>query len=110
VASQTLQNLRVIEAASDLPVLRPLIGMDKAEIMQTAAGIGTYPISIQPDQDCCMLFVPRHPATRTTLADIAAAEQALDTPAFIQMALDGVQTVELYFPDAKAASVTPGEA
>jgi thiamine biosynthesis protein ThiI len=110
VASQTLQNLRVIEAASDLPVLRPLIGMDKAEIMQTAAGIGTYPISIQPDQDCCTLFVPRHPATRTTLTDIAAAEQALDTPAFIQMALDGVQTVELYFPDAKAASVTPGEA
>jgi hypothetical protein len=54
--------------------------------------------------------VPRHPATRTTLTDIAAAEQALDTPAFIQMALDGVQTVELYFPDAKAASVTPGEA
>ena len=48
--SQTLQNLRVIEAASTLPVLRPLIGMDKAEIMQTAAGIGTYPILIEPDQ------------------------------------------------------------
>jgi len=110
VASQTLQNLRVIEAASDLPVLRPLIGMDKAEIMQTAADIGTYPISIQPDQDCCTLFVPRHPATRTTLADIEAAEQALDTPALVQMALDGVQTVELYFPDAKAPGATAGEA
>src|SRR5262245_15044051 len=110
VASQTLQNLRVIEAASDLPVLRPLIGMDKAEIMQTAAGIGTYPISIQPDQDCCTLFVPRHPATRTTLADIEAAEQALDTSALVQMALDGVQTVELHFPDAKALGVTLGEA
>jgi thiamine biosynthesis protein ThiI len=110
VASQTLQNLRVIEAASGLPVLRPLIGMDKAEIMQTAADIGTYPISIQPDQDCCTLFVPRHPATRTTLADIEAAEQALDTPALVQMALDGVQTVELHFPDAKAPGATPGEA
>src|SRR6266446_7798214 len=106
VASQTLQNLRVIEAASDLPVLRPLIGMDKAEITQTAADIGTYSISIQPEQDCCTLFVPRHPATRTTLAEIEAAEQALDTPALVQMALDGVQTVELHFPDV-GASVAP---
>ena len=101
VASQTLQNLRVIEAVSTLPVLRPLIGMDKAEIMQTAASIGTYSLSIQPDQDCCTLFVPRNPATRTTLADIEAAEQALDTPALVQMALDGIQTVALHFPDAK---------
>ena len=98
VASQTLQNLRVIEAASALPVLRPLIGMDKAEITQEAQGIGTYNTSIQPDQDCCTLFVPRYPATRTTLAAIEAAEQALDTPALVQMALDGVQTVELQFP------------
>src|SRR5215470_2148448 len=103
VASQTLQNLRVIEAASALPVLRPLIGMDKAEIMREAAGIGTYNISIQPDQDCCTLFVPRHPATRTTLAAIEAAEQALNTPALVQMALDGVQTVELHFPDVGAS-------
>ena len=98
VASQTLQNLRVIEAVSALPVLRPLIGMDKAEITREAQGIGTYTISIQPDQDCCTLFVPRHPATRTTLAAIEAAEQALETPALVQMALDGVQTVELHFP------------
>jgi thiamine biosynthesis protein ThiI len=103
VASQTLQNLRVIEAASALPVLRPLIGMDKAEIMREAAGIGTYNISIQPDQDCCTLFVPRHPATRTTLADIEVAEQAFETPALVQMALDGVQTVELHFPDVRAS-------
>lgn len=98
VASQTLQNLRVIEAASALPVLRPLIGMDKAEIMQEAQHIGTHNISIQPDQDCCTLFVPRHPATRTTLAAIEDAEQALDTPALVQMALDGLQTMELHFP------------
>ena len=109
VASQTLQNLRVIEAASALPVLRPLIGMDKAEITQEAQSIETYNISIQPDQDCCTLFVPRYPATRTTLAAIEAAEQALDTPALVQMALDGVQTVELHFPDvgARAVSFTP---
>lgn len=106
VASQTLQNLRVIEAVSTLPVLRPLIGMDKAEITQEAQGIGTYNISIQPDQDCCTLFVPRHPATRTTVAAIEAAEQALDTPALVQMALDGVQTVEFRFPDV-GVSVAP---
>ena len=106
VASQTLQNLCVIEAASTLPVLRPLIGMDKAEIMQAAQSIGTYSTSIQPDQDCCTLFVPRYPATRTTLAAIEAAEQALDTPALVQMALDGVQTVALHSPDL-GASVAP---
>ena len=106
VASQTLQNLRVIEAVSTLPVLRPLIGMDKAEITQEAQGIGTYTISIQPDQDCCTLFVPRHPATRTTMVAIEAAEQALDTPALVQMAPDGVQTVELHFPDV-GVSVAP---
>jgi thiamine biosynthesis protein ThiI len=77
--------------------------------MQTAADIGTYSISIQPDQDCCTLFVPRHPATRTTLTDIEAAEQALDTPALVQMALDGVQTVELHFPDAKMLGAPTGE-
>src|SRR5215471_6486232 len=98
VASQTLQNLRVIEAASALPVLRPLIGMDKAEITQEAQNIGTYSISIQPDQDCCTLFVPRHPATRTTLAAIEAAE----------LALDGVQTVELHFPDVGVSVVPAG--
>ena len=108
VASQTLQNLRVIEAASTLPVLRPLIGMDKAEITQEAQGIGTYNTSIQPDQDCCTLFVPRHPATRTTLAEIEAAEQALDTSALVQMALDGVQTVELCFPDVGVSGAPPG--
>jgi len=102
VASQTLQNLRVIEAASTLPVLRPLIGMDKAEIMQEAVQIGTYTISIQPDQDCCTLFVPRHPATRSVLADIELAEQALDTNALVQMALEGVQTAAFHFPPDRA--------
>ena len=108
VASQTLQNLRVIEAASDLPVLRPLIGMDKAEIMRCSrywylsdlypAGLGLRP-----------LFVPRHPATRTTLTDIEAAEKALDTSALVQMALDGVQTVELYFPDVRRRAQRQGK-
>ena len=102
VASQTLSNLRVIEAASGLPVLRPLIGMDKAEIMAQAEDIGTYPTSILPDQDCCTLFVPRRPATRTSLSDIETAEQALDTPALLQLALEGAETITCNFPQASS--------
>jgi thiamine biosynthesis protein ThiI len=104
VASQTLENLGVIEAASTLPILRPLIGMDKTEIICQARAIGTYPISIRPDQDCCTLFVPRHPATRATLSAIEAAEQALDTPALLQIALAGVQTADLCFPGPYTAT------
>ena len=104
VASQTLSNLRVIEAASSLPVLRPLIGMDKAEIMAQAEAIGTYATSILPDQDCCTLFVPRRPATRTSLSDIEAAEQALDTPALLQLALEGAETITCNFPQASSCA------
>ena len=77
VASQTLENLSVIGSVVTLPVFRPLIGMDKEEITAEATKIGSYPISIIPDQDCCTLFTPRNPLTRARLADIEAAEQAL---------------------------------
>ena len=107
VASQTLQNLRVIEAATDLPVLRPLIGMDKAEIMHEAQAIGTYDISAIPDQDCCTLFVPRHPATRTSLAHIEALEKALDMPALVDLAVNRTHTITLSFPAASAVLPTP---
>ena len=99
VASQTLSNLRSIEAASSLPVLRPLIGMDKAEIMAQAEAIGTYATSILPDQDCCTLFVPRRPATRTSLPDIEKAERGLDTAALLQLALEGTETNTFNFPE-----------
>ena len=107
VASQTLQNLRVIEAATDLPVLRPLIGMDKAEIMHEAEAIGTYDISAIPDQDCCTLFVPRHPATRASLAHIEALEKALDMPALVALAVNRTHTITLSFPAASAGLPTP---
>jgi tRNA uracil 4-sulfurtransferase len=107
VASQTLQNLRVIEAVSALPVLRPLIGMDKAEIMQQAQAIGTYEISVLPDQDCCTLFVPRHPTTGAALAHIEAMERTLDVPALVEMALSGVHTVRLSFPAVPQRLATP---
>lgn len=92
VASQTLENLTVIEEAVELPVLRPLIGMDKEEITEQAKEIGTYEISIQPDQDCCTLFVPRHPATRATMDDIGRAEMTLDLDRLVKA---GVERADL---------------
>jgi tRNA uracil 4-sulfurtransferase len=77
VASQTLENMTAIAEATSLQILRPLVGMDKDEISHEAQQIGTFPISIIPDQDCCTLFTPRHPATRARRDDIAAAEQTL---------------------------------
>src|SRR3989441_6007408 len=77
VASQTLENLTTIAEATTLEVLRPLVGMDKDEIMAQAERIGTFPISIIPDQDCCQLFTPRHPATRVKRHEVLAAEAAL---------------------------------
>jgi thiamine biosynthesis protein ThiI len=84
-----------------LPVLRPLIGMDKAEISAQAQRIGTFDISIQPDQDCCQLFVPRHPATRSTIGDIHVAERALDTAAMVRLALENLSLQEFTFPEPR---------
>jgi len=77
VASQTIENLAVIEQAVNLPVLRPLICFDKQEIIKLAQKIGTYEISTEPHQDCCSLFVPEHPATKANLADILKVEKDL---------------------------------
>ena len=74
VASQTLENLTAINEVVTMPVLRPLIGMDKDEITAEAQRLGTYPISIIPDQDCCTLFTPRHPVTRAPRGDVEGAE------------------------------------
>ena len=74
VASQTLENLTAINDVATMPVLRPLIGMDKDEITAEAQRLGTYPISIIPDQDCCTLFTPKHPATKARRADVLRAE------------------------------------
>lgn len=102
VASQTLPNLAVIEDAATLPILRPLIGMDKLEITGQAEHLATFPISIQPDEDCCSLFVPRHPATRMLLTEAHAAEQSLDIPALTAAALAGAEIVSLTFPPESA--------
>src|SRR5262245_48058608 len=88
VASQTLENLAVIGGATSLPIFRPLIGMDKEEITAEAIRIGSYPISIIPDQDCCTLFTPRNPLTRARLAQIEAAEMALPVSNCVQRAIN----------------------
>ena len=91
VASQTLGNLRVIEEVAEIPILRPLIGDDKAEIMDLAEQIGTFEISTLPHDDCCSLFVPHHPATNASLEAVQEAEAALDIDALVRLALESVE-------------------
>ncbi len=94
VASQTPENIVVVNQATTLPILRPLIGMDKLEIIQQAQTIGTFETSIEPDQDCCTLFVPKHPRTRCDLPNILKVEEHLDIPGLIQQGLQGTELVE----------------
>jgi thiamine biosynthesis protein ThiI len=98
VASQTLENLAVIGAAATLPIFRPLIGMDKQEITAEAIAIGTYPISIIPDQDCCTLFTPRNPMTRGRLAQIEAAEAALPIEELVERAVAEAVVEQFQYP------------
>lgn len=104
VASQTLENLAVVGQAATLPIFRPLIGSDKSEIMAEAQAIGTYPISIIPDQDCCTLFTPRNPLTRARLADIQSAEQALPIDDLVARAVSEAVVEWCEFPAAKIGS------
>jgi len=91
VASQTLDNMTTIAGATAMQVLRPLVGMDKDEIAGEAEKLGTYPISIIPDQDCCQLFTPRHPGTRVTPAQAAEAEAPLPIDAMVNAAVAAAQ-------------------
>lgn len=93
VASQTLESLQVIGAATDMLILRPLLAMDKHEIVSLAEQIDTYNISIQPFEDCCTLFLPRRPLTRPRLEAIEKAEAPLDIPRLIQDAVSGLDTI-----------------
>jgi thiamine biosynthesis protein ThiI len=98
VASQTLENMTTIADAAQLEILRPLVGMDKDEIADQAAVLGTLPISNIPDQDCCTLFTPRHPATRARLADVVQAEQALPIDEMVANAVAAAEFEEFEFP------------
>ena len=110
VASQTLENLGRTSEVARLPVLRPLIGMDKLEISGQAEAIGTYEISIEPDADCCTLFVPRHVETRVRPEEIAAAEARLDVAALVEAGVSGAAEEHCSFPPlAGPAPVTRTE-
>ena len=98
VASQTLENMTQIDDVVRMPVLRPLIGMDKDEITAEAQRLGTYPISIIPDQDCCTLFTPRHPATRARRGDVERAEAGLDVEAIVSAAVASAADERFDFP------------
>lgn len=95
VASQTLENLTCTEDAASIPVLRPLIGMDKAEISQWAKSIGTYAISIQPHDDCCTVFQPRKPEIHGEVEDIIQDETRLDLERLISQTLERVESIEI---------------
>ena len=104
VASQTLENLAVVSAVATMPIFRPLIGMDKDEITAEAIRIGSYPISIIPDQDCCTLFTPRNPLTRARLEEIEAAEKALPIGDLVDRAVREAVIEYLEFPVSRKGS------
>ena len=93
VASQTMEAMACTQAVTDLPVLQPLIGMDKEGIIRHARKIGTFETSILPYEDCCTVFTPRHPRTKPKLAEVEAAESAMDVDALVKEALGGVERI-----------------
>ena len=95
VASQTMDAMAVTGAVASLPVFRPLVGMDKEEVVRIARKIGTFETSILPYEDCCTVFTPRHPRTRPHLDEIEAAEAVLDVEALVQEALDATERVKI---------------
>jgi len=98
VASQTLGNLARIDETVDLPILRPLIGMDKLEITEQARALGTFEISIEPDADCCTLFVPKHPGTRMTREEATSTEARLDLERLVGEGVAGAVEETFDFP------------
>jgi thiamine biosynthesis protein ThiI len=98
VASQTLSNIARIDEAAGMPILRPLIGMDKLEITDQARRLGTFEISIEPDADCCTLFVPKHPATRMSEHEVSAVESRLDIARLVAAGCDGASVEAFEFP------------
>ncbi len=108
VASQTLANIARIDEAARLPVLRPLIGMDKLEITAEARALGTFEISIEPDADCCTLFVPAHPATRMSEDEVRRAEARLDIPSLVAQGAGGAVVEDFGFPARPAPAPVEG--
>jgi len=98
VASQTLDNMAVIQQAARLAILRPLVGMDKQEIIDQARRIGTFEVSSVPDQDCCQLFVPKHPATKARFIDVEEDETKLDVKDLLRYGMENAIEEDFRFP------------
>ncbi len=96
VASQTLMALNVTNSVVKMPVLRPLIGMDKIEIIERSQKIGAFETSILPYEDCCTVFTPKHPTTKPKLFVIERSESKLDVDALIERALEGIEKIEIF--------------
>jgi thiamine biosynthesis protein ThiI len=107
VASQTLENMSLIASATSLPILRPLVGMDKEEIVEQAGRLGSFEISIVPDQDCCQLFTPKHPATRATRPAVESAESCLPIEEMVKEAVEQAELEQFHYPVAGLASQDP---
>ncbi|MGO9589492.1 MAG: tRNA uracil 4-sulfurtransferase ThiI [Candidatus Acidiferrales bacterium] len=107
VASQTLRNLVAVDAAARMPVFRPLIGMDKIEILATARQIGTYDISSEPFHDCCPVFLPRNPALSARAEELDEAEAKLDIPALVTMGVRGATLERLSYVGGRVESAEP---
>lgn len=95
VASQTMGALAVTDSAVDMPVFRPLIGMDKEEIVEIARKIDTFETSILPYEDCCTVFTPRHPSTKPILEKVLMSQNKLDTERLVKEAVDGVEVIDI---------------
>ena len=95
VASQTMEAMNVTGSVVNMPILRPVIGMDKEEIVQIARKINTFETSILPYEDCCTVFTPRHPRLRPLPGEVEAAEAGLDIEAMVQAAVDGIERVQV---------------
>ena len=93
VASQTMEAMAVTRAVTTLPIVQPLIGFDKEEIVRLARKIGTFGTSILPYEDCCTVFTPRHPRTKPKLKDVEAVEAALDVEALVEEAFNGIEQI-----------------
>jgi len=100
VSSQTLDNIAVIDAVANMPILRPLIGLNKEEIVNLSRKIGTFTISIQPDQDCCSLFVPKHPETHARIETLVKLEAGLAVDELVEAAVAGTEVREFATSDS----------
>ena len=100
VASQTMEAMASTQAVLHLPVLQPLIGMDKSEIIAQARKIGTFETSILPYEDCCTVFTPRHPRTHPTVQEVEEAESALDVETLVNEALAGLERIAIDYEES----------